>query len=344
VSTCLYFSWVYPSLHVPIRIYKAWHGSQRRIIVFGDSFSDTGTYAIYPPDVDLIPIRDPDEGKRWTEVLCDEIVCDSLENFARSWPYPEGNPRFGAVIHNDLYRGATLEANVTYLTDEQLLPDLGLQVQQWIKCEQKRNYHDAEEDDEIVFTVFFGSWDVWQFALLNRENAQAAITESINWLFNQLDIIAAHSPSQARFVVPEVWDMTFTPRFRRSLTSQERAAFLSQEGHKLVWMIKFWNLELIQRARTWENGEIYVPDTDGWLVQKIRHQQLFNLGITNSTGVGVGAPEFVDVSNPCLRASHIPPNETSDSSADETVVIHPCEAPEKYLFWSDTSGHTLQHK
>lgn len=253
VSTCLYFSWVYPSLHVPIRIYKAWHGSQRRIVVFGDSFSDTGTYAIDAPDDDLAPIRDPDEGKRWTEVLCDEIVCDSLENFARSWPYPEGDARFGAVIHNDMYRSATFKANVTYLTDEQLLPDLGLQVQQWIKYEQNRRYRDAEEEDEIVFAVFFGMWDVWQYALLGHNDAQTAVSTSIDWLFRQLDIIAEHSPSPPRFVVPGLWDLTFTPRFRHSLTMQEKAAFFSREGHKVVYMVKFWNLELIKRARTWQN-------------------------------------------------------------------------------------------
>lgn len=333
VSTFLYFSWVYPSLHVPTRIYKAWHGKQRRIVVFGDSFSDTGTYPIDPPDEDLAPIRDPDEGKRWTEVLCDEMVCDSLENFARSWPYPEGTPRFGAVIHNDLFRTAAIKSNITDLTDDRLLPDLGVQVHQWIKYEKKRPYYDQEEEDEIAYVISFGMWDVWQYAMLPREDAEAAMNLSISSLFDQLNIIAAHSPTSARFVVPSLWDLTFTPRFRNKLTAQEKAAFFHEEGYKLVSMVKLWNVELLQRAKMWKNGVLYVPDMDTWVVEKIRHQQLFNLGIKDAAGIGKGVPDFADVSHPCLRPSRALPDGSSDSSAVETVVIHPCDKPKQYLFW-----------
>jgi hypothetical protein len=72
VCSLLYFAWIYPSLHVKSRIAKAWTGSSRRLIVFGDSFSDTGLYVV-PLAEDLRHIRDAAEGQRWTEVLCEEV-------------------------------------------------------------------------------------------------------------------------------------------------------------------------------------------------------------------------------------------------------------------------------
>jgi len=333
VSTCLYFSFVYPSLHVPIRIYKAWHGSHRRLVVFGDSFSDTGIYQADPPGDDLALVRDPDEGKRWTEVLCDEILCDSLENYARSWPAPDGHIRHGAVIHNDLYKDAAIQSNITTISSEQMLPDLGIQVKQWIKHEENRSYQELDVEEELVFTVFFGTWDVWQYAMLNREEAQSAILTSLNHLFAQLDIVVEHASVQPRFVLPGLWDLSFAPRFRDGLTLKEKTALASEEGHKMVYLIKFWNMELIKRASAWKNAHLFVPNLDAWIVDKIRWQQLFTLGITDSIGVGVGLPEFEDVSHPCLTGSHWESDETNDAFVEETDIVHPCDRPDQYLFW-----------
>jgi hypothetical protein len=73
IGSLLYFAWIYPSLHVTSRITKAWTGSSRRIIVFGDSFSDTGSYIVPPSSEDRRRTRDAAEGQRWTEVLCEEV-------------------------------------------------------------------------------------------------------------------------------------------------------------------------------------------------------------------------------------------------------------------------------
>jgi hypothetical protein len=73
IASLLYFSWIYPTLHVKSRLVKAWAGSSRRIVVFGDSFSDTGVYLIDPPKEDQKPIRDSAAGQRWTETLCEEV-------------------------------------------------------------------------------------------------------------------------------------------------------------------------------------------------------------------------------------------------------------------------------
>jgi hypothetical protein len=81
ICSLLYFAWIYPSLHVTSRIAKAWTGSSRRIIVFGDSFSDTGSYVV-PISEELRHSRDPAEGKKWTEILCEEVCEDSFPQFA----------------------------------------------------------------------------------------------------------------------------------------------------------------------------------------------------------------------------------------------------------------------
>ena len=47
-----------------------WDKSPRRLIVFGDSWSDNGQYPIDPPPKELMPERDEARGKAWTEWLC----------------------------------------------------------------------------------------------------------------------------------------------------------------------------------------------------------------------------------------------------------------------------------
>lgn len=73
IASILYFAWVYPSLHVKSHLVKTWAGTSRRIVVFGDSFSDTGVYLIDPPKENQQAIRDPAAGQRWTETLCEKV-------------------------------------------------------------------------------------------------------------------------------------------------------------------------------------------------------------------------------------------------------------------------------
>lgn len=55
-----------------------WSDSPRRLIVFGDSWSDNGLYPIDPPSRDQVPTRDIAQGKVWTEWLC-SAVCNFME-------------------------------------------------------------------------------------------------------------------------------------------------------------------------------------------------------------------------------------------------------------------------
>lgn len=76
--TVFYLVWVFPNLHVRSRIAKAWVGKQRKIVVFGDSFSDTTNYLLDVPEERLRVVRDPEEGQKWVEVLCSEVWVNTV--------------------------------------------------------------------------------------------------------------------------------------------------------------------------------------------------------------------------------------------------------------------------
>lgn len=70
-------------LMIAYNIYSAWRGPTYRIVVFGDDWSDTGSYRISPPPLLSNTVRDPDRGTTWTEVLCKEasLNTDWVNNY-----------------------------------------------------------------------------------------------------------------------------------------------------------------------------------------------------------------------------------------------------------------------
>lgn len=70
ICTLAYIGWVLPSLQIQNRVQKVLSRSQRRIVVFGDSWSDTGEYRVQ------IPSNNPQHNVSrplWTEALCEEV-------------------------------------------------------------------------------------------------------------------------------------------------------------------------------------------------------------------------------------------------------------------------------
>ena len=63
----------FPTISVKTEIKLHWNNSPRRLIVFGDSWSDNGQYPIDPPPREQAPIRDDAQGKVWTEWLCSSV-------------------------------------------------------------------------------------------------------------------------------------------------------------------------------------------------------------------------------------------------------------------------------
>ena len=53
-----------------------WNDAPRRVIVFGDSWSDNGHYPVDPPGQGQSSTRDAAQGKVWTEWLCAAVRGD----------------------------------------------------------------------------------------------------------------------------------------------------------------------------------------------------------------------------------------------------------------------------
>ena len=100
-------------------------------------------------------------------------------------------------------------------------------------------------------------------------------------------------------------------------------AFHGDQGQKMVYLVRYWNTEFINLARTWPGSELYVLGLEDWIAENIRTQQLFNLGLANTDGSDSQLSEFTNVSNPCLWVTQIPP--------DKVTLIHRCELPALYL-------------
>ena len=70
LCSILYLVWILPSSSLRNELPNVWSKWPRRLIVFGDSWSDNGQYPIDPPSEALLPSRDPAQGRVWTEWLC----------------------------------------------------------------------------------------------------------------------------------------------------------------------------------------------------------------------------------------------------------------------------------
>jgi hypothetical protein len=71
-SLLFYSACIYPSLHVRTRLTKAWTGTSRKVVIFGDSFSDTGTLLDITSKTQGLSSGEP-QGTKWVEVLCHEV-------------------------------------------------------------------------------------------------------------------------------------------------------------------------------------------------------------------------------------------------------------------------------
>ncbi|QDS73708.1 hypothetical protein FKW77_003406 [Venturia effusa] len=330
IASILYLSWIYPTLRIKSRLVKTWAGVPRRIVVFGDSFSDIGVYLIDPPKDEEMPIRDPAAGQRWTETLCEEFLCDAIHNFARSTKDPEATYAGGAVIDNDVYVKTTQNDS----TSLGLLPDLKAQVQHWLRWEERKSVKamDDVSKDETIFAISFGFFDIFQYGILELEDAQKAITQSMLVLLQQLDVIAEHSSSAPQVLISGLWDVTFAPHFHSLSSSENKTApHFGEAQHKMIYLVRYWNTALQQTLMTWTKGDVFYLNWQNWVTDQIRITQLHQLKIVDSSGNGEETVVFDDVTNPCLLNSSA--NNSTASSQEGAGNPDRCPKPERNLFW-----------
>ncbi|KAF2116912.1 hypothetical protein BDV96DRAFT_598743 [Lophiotrema nucula] len=322
VISILYFSLVRPSLHIQTRIQKVWQGSPRRLVVFGDDWSDTCTYRVSPPPKSTIRHRDPDQGELWTEALCEELLCDDIDNFARSKPQNVEYDTIGSVVDSDIF------ANATAGTRKQTLAlfDFKAQVQQFIQYEQQRPLIPGRRrgSEWSVFTVFFGIWDLMEYSTLEKEAAIQAIDRSIEELLHNLDTLAEHVGGPIKVVVPKLVDVTFLPRFQSKFPSGK----LAQRQHQSVFLWTYWNTALSQAAAEWGHGDLYVPDLNEVVMNQVREKQMYSKQVSDAKGSGKQVPLFDEVVDPCVPLK-------PDGNEPQTAGTDKCSDPAQHLFWDD---------
>ncbi|KAK0658414.1 hypothetical protein DIS24_g4820 [Lasiodiplodia hormozganensis] len=325
VTLILYLGWVIPSTRQYTQFQKSWSGSVRRIVTFGDSWSDTGRYILNGPPPGYEPIRHPASGPVWPEALCQEILCDSIDNYARSLP-PQVTQYYtdtvGAVLDNAVFQNATSSHNFTDFA----LRDLQQQVRDFVKMEGfKRMWPIQPPKEWTLFTIWFGVNDIFHYSKIERARALFAIDQSIDHLFRQLNIIHEWMQAPVLVVLPKVVNITHLPRFEI-----ETRADVDTTRHRIALeLASYWNEKLESHARSWMGGHVFLLEAD-----KFMESQVITKKLSNPPSVRKRTPEFGDITTPC-RTLIYPQSQDEDSVQELGVQEQVCEEPRNHLFWDD---------
>lgn len=251
-----------------------------------------------------------------------------MDNFARSMPSQADAATIGSLIDSDIRAQAV---PVTDNNSTQAMFDFKTQVQQFLEYEKQKKRVGVPErlrkvDEWTIFTVSFGLWDLLEYSTLEKEYALKAIDNSIEGLFENLDLLAKHVAAPMKVVVPKMVDVTFLPRFQsRKDIDKEHFA---EDQHHLVFLWTYWNTVLSQTASQWKHGEIFVPNPNNLILDQVRAKQLYSKKISDASGMGKQAPLFDYMEEPCLKSK------VDDSASElQAAGVEKCFDAPKHLFW-----------
>lgn len=331
----LYFSFSNSS-YIDHHITTLWTKDSHRIVVFGNDWSDIGKYQSHPPPLSLRPARDPDRGDIWVETLCQELASANpvrnnttkpsqlhcnIENFARSRSTDSNVVSIGSIV--DLQ---TLSRTTNGESDHDTLPSLDFkaQVQQFLDLNKGSRYFPGRQrliNANTIFTVYFGLWDIVEYAELKTDYAMLALQNSVMELFKELDKLAEDAAMPIKVVLPRMVDITFLPRFQSK--QNDTQGQYAEEQHNLIYLWTFWNTVLVRLANQWDKGEIYMPDTNNLIMQQIKAGQLQIAGALDGSNYSTQEPLFGSVDRPCL----VPTLENG------VKTFKKCAHPDQHLFW-----------
>ncbi|KAI8934577.1 hypothetical protein NX059_008275 [Plenodomus lindquistii] len=280
--------------------------------------------------------RDAYRGEVWVETLCEELQCDIVDNFARSIPSDAATVH-GSLIDSDLHEQAKgAKSNGVRTTT-----DFKTQVRQYLTYNKGRRHIPERfrrvENEWTVFTVFFGLWELMEYSSLEKQYAMLAIKDSIERLFQNLDILAGEVDFPLKVIIPRMIDVTILPRFQSTKNAtQEQFAEIQ---HLMVFLWSYWNTVLLHAATQWTKGQAIVPDPNTLIVDQIRIGQLFSKQISDASGTGKQAPLFEYVEQPCLASKQ------KDGAPDmQTAAVEKCEDPSQHLFWDNIRLGGIVHR
>ncbi|KAJ5063292.1 hypothetical protein J3E72DRAFT_33238 [Bipolaris maydis] len=326
IFTILYITWINPAGFETV--HTVWRGSAHRIVVFGNDWSDTGSYRVSSSVLSAIVARDADRGDLWVETLCKELKCDTIDNFAHSVPIVANEAQTGALVDSAVFAEVIgSESN----RSAAMSFDFKAQVEQFVTYNKERRVIPQrlrKEGEWTFFAVYFGLWDLLEYSTLEKSIAMYAIDKSITSLFRQLDVLAADAPFPPKVVIPKMIDVSFLPRFQMKKKAMREAQF-AETQHRLIFLWSYWNLVLHRTAKNWKNGIVYIPEANEAIMQEVRAKQLHSKQLSDAFGVGKQAPLFEHIEQPCLASQR-------DSAGSlQASDIQKCSTPAEHLFWDE---------
>ena len=258
-----------------------------------------------------------------------QLSCAHHDNFARSSTHLGDREHLGAVVDSTLLEYTlTNRTNFNETTDGVLtsgepLADLKTQVQQWLKFE-KQQYASSRvshmERNGTVFTLWFSLWDLWYYSGRDIVDAESAVTRTMDTLFEQLDLIADEWPSEFKVIIPEAIDATFLPGWHSMRTGPHGSAPCGDNQRNAIMLVEQWNQALDMKASRWQRGSMYIYNTNDWLLDQVREQQLYEAQLSDANGMGTTRPPWSNVRSGCVEI-----NRTGTDSA----VERQCSDPER---------------
>lgn len=238
------------------------------------------------------------------------------------------------------YKGAVVDAGIFNKTRhvgegaEEPIAALRTQVQQWIRFEKSQYMSSRLRERErksTIFTVWFSLWDLWYHSSKTRDEASKAINETIDTLFEQLNEVAEHWSGEVKVVMPEAIDPTFLPGWLATKTGPNGSDKTGDDQRNAVRLVEQWNDMLDNHASKWDRGQLYIYNTNEWLIDQVREQQLVVGKTSDHNGLGQASSPWDNVQTGCLGS--VRKDNSSSSSPQTTEGLGRCADPNRYLFW-----------
>lgn len=223
-------------------------------------------------------------------------------------------------------------SSITDIESAEPLADLKTQIQHWLAFENKQYANSRVSKIErkgTVFVVWFSLWDLWYYSEKAIEEAEVAVTKTMDALFEQLDVISENWPLDMKLIIPEAIDTTFLPGWHTMRTGPWGSDTHCQNQRNAIILVEQWNRALDMRAVRWRGGSMYIYNTNEWLLDQVREQQLSAAHLSDANGMGANQSPWDNVRSGCVISNY-----EAHGVLGEDLTADRCSDPTKYLFWS----------
>ncbi|KAI2642121.1 hypothetical protein GGS21DRAFT_537332 [Xylaria nigripes] len=231
----------------------------------------------------------------WTEIMCEELKCDSYISLI-----PRTDGMGGSVVSNPLLDAAykrissqhdnKMKLDYSWVAKQYPRPnhlDLAAQVHSFLSSPRPRPTF-----TETVWVFNIGYWDIWYLAALPRKLATNVLDSSVRDLFFQIerlyqaaqdeksiafsdyysglgDFASQESPvgndyprAPFRIFLTRLFDISLTPGFASARLDPPAPHLRSDQLRNAAFLTKYWNTLLELTVDDW----LSTPDPDYWSI------------------------------------------------------------------------------